>query len=215
LQAIFGAATPLQLYIPEEQQGETPFLSIASIINVPLASIHVEANAQTLERDNLIEYVRQTHKPIGFIDIDTDTIQFAKEADSTFRKVLVIVRINNQIGILLENNNDNYIMINLLPEQITDNWIIVDSQPAPAVYPEVRPKGLRKIGAPIGTPITAAVEAQAPVKRGLAKIGKPVVKAPLAEAPSVAPAVVPISKGISKIKKINTLRRNTPSAANP
>ena len=179
-----------------------------------MASIHVEANAQTLERDNLIEYVRQTHKPIGFIDIDTDTIQFAKEADSTFRKVLVIVRINNQIGILLENNNDNYIMINLLPEQITDNWIIVDSQPAPAVYPEVRPKGLRKIGAPI----TAAVEAQAPVKRGLAKIGKPAVKAPLAVAPAVAPsapAVVPVSKGISKIKKINTLRRNTPSAANP
>ena len=223
LQAIFGAATPLQLYIPEEQQGETQFLSIASMINVPLASIHVEANAQTLERDNLIEYVRQTHKPIGFIDIDTDTIQFAKEADSTFRKVLVIVRINNQIGILLENNNDNYIMINLLPEQITDNWIIVDSQPAPAVYPEVRPKGLRKIGAPI----TAAVEAQAPVKRGLAKIGKPAVKAPLAPlapevvvpavapevAPAVAPSVVPVSKGISKIKKINTLRRNTPSAA--
>jgi hypothetical protein len=121
-------------------------------------------------------------------------------------------------------------MINLLPDQITDNWIIVDSQPAPAVYPEVRPKGLRKIGAPI----TAAIEAQAPVKRGLAKIGKPAVKAPLAPlapavvapevapevvvpavAPSVAPAVVPVAKGISKIKKINTLRRNTPSAANP
>jgi hypothetical protein len=139
-----------------------------------------------------------------------------KEADSTFRKVLVIVRINNQIGILLENNNDNYIMINLLPEQITDNWIIVDSQPAPAVYPEVRPKGLRKIGAPVTSEVAVApavAPAVVPLKKGIAKIGKPVIQAPTEAISEIQPAA-PVKKGLAKIpKKNNTLRRST--AAEP
>lgn len=217
LENMFGAATSLYLYIPEEQTPESPFESIASIIGVPLTDIKLSRDAQILTSDNIIEYVRQTHKPIGFIDIDANTEYFAKDDTSTFRKVLVIVRVNNKIGVLLENNNDNYIMINLLPEKITDNWIIVESQPAPAVYPEVRPKGLRKIGAPVTSEVAVApavVPAVVPLKKGIAKIGKPVIQAPTEAISEVQPAA-PVKKGLSKIGKKNTLRRNTPSAAEP
>jgi hypothetical protein len=208
LENMFGTASSLYLYIPEEQTPETPFESIASIIGVPLTDIKLSRDAQTLTADNIIEYVRQTHKPIGFIDIDANTEYFAKEDASTFRKVLVIVRVNNKIGVLLENNNDNYIMINLLPEKITDNWVIVESQPAPAVYPEARPKGLqkiiskglRKIGAPAIVPVV--VPAAAPVKKGIAKVlPKSAIKEPVAPslAPAIEPAVESVKKGIAKI----------------
>jgi len=166
LQEIFGTDTPLYMHIPDDQDAETPFLSIASIVRVPLKELQIDNTAQTLTKENLMAYVSHTHRPIGFIDVDEQKFEFVKEDVNTYLTILVIVRINGTIGVLIENNMDNFISISLLPDSITDKWIIMRTA---TVIPSQPP----------GTVPLLAIRSIAPLRR---------IKALAPAAPATAPA---------------------------
>ena len=122
LRAIFPGSK-LDLYIPDEQNPASPFLSLLDILDVDLEDIGMTDASLTLTRDSLVRYVTQKSVPIGIIDLPD--IHVAKPEKGIFTTMLMFVRYKDRVGILLENDGENTISISLLPTAIDNSWIIV------------------------------------------------------------------------------------------
>jgi len=119
LAAILGEDTPLRLNVPEEGA----LMSFTGILGVTLEQLNVEYDATSLTREQMVNYVRITSKPIGMIDLrEEPIIQFVRPATGQFDRVTIMVFLPDQIGILVERDGDATVSIGLLPEQVQKRW---------------------------------------------------------------------------------------------
>jgi len=128
LRDILGENTELQLYVPEDQDPDKPFLSFLNVLEVPLEELKMNETTKALAPINLTRYALTTAKQIGYIDIDTDIpiMQFVRSRHDIAPMILVFVKSNNMIGLLIEQDKISDIHVSSLPSEI--KWQVMKSR---------------------------------------------------------------------------------------
>jgi hypothetical protein len=200
LAAILGEDTPRRLNIPDDGS----LMSFTGILGITLEQLNIEYNATSLTREQMVNYVRLTTKPLGIFDLKEEpTIQFVRPATGQFDQVTILVFLPDQIGILVERDGDATVSIALLPEQVQKRWeeagivtvkrrqVKIEEEPVPIiigqnpvlqpVIPLVAQKG--KEASLVVAPIREKIEViKAPRKKRIVKMeenepAKPAAKA--------------------------------------
>jgi hypothetical protein len=127
LEALLGENTRLRLSIPDVADITKPLMPFTGILGVTLDQLGLEDDAKIMNKDNLVNYVRVTSKPIGLIDLtgassNEDYIQFVRAGTGTFNSVTIFVFLPNETGILIEEEGEPTVKISSLPETIQDIW---------------------------------------------------------------------------------------------
>ena len=168
LQSILGE-TSLRLRIPPHAgQSLLPF---TAILGLTLGQLGLEENATRFNKNALIQYVRNTSKPIGIMNLTGDIpegekeVMFAKPAIGIFHAVTILVFLPGQTGILVEEDGVATVHLSNLPAAINERWKSAglvqmrQKQAIPADAPPV------EIGVnPVALPVPLVV--QAVQKRG-------------------------------------------------
>ena len=122
--AIFGENSKFRMMIPKtiKNSASHHFLPFTGILGVTMEQIGMKEN-ESMQLDNMIQYVRVTSKPIGVIHIGEEKpIQFAKPRTGIFDTVTILIYLSNgDIGILLEDGSSS-IPISQLPLFIQEQW---------------------------------------------------------------------------------------------
>ena len=116
LQTLLGEDSTLQFYVPDNQDPAQPFVSFSSILQIELDKINMAPTSTTLTEDNLTKYIKYMKRPIGCIDMDTNKRIYASPFDDKSGRILMFVRIGNQIGLLIEKEGDDTVPLALLPK---------------------------------------------------------------------------------------------------
>jgi hypothetical protein len=168
LQAILGE-TLLRLRIPPNAgQSLLPF---TAILGLTLGQLGLEETATRLNKNALIQYVRNTSKPIGMINLTGDIpenekeIMFARPAIGIFHAVTILVFLPGQAGILVEEDGVATVHLSSLSPVVNERWKSAGlvqmrlKQASPAIVPQI------EIGVnPAALPVPLVV--QAVQKRG-------------------------------------------------
>jgi hypothetical protein len=168
LQSILGE-TSLRLRIPPNA-GQL-LLPFTAILGLTLGQLGLEENATRFNKNALIQYVRNTSKPIGMINLTGDIpegekeVMFARPAIGIFHTVTILVFLPGQAGILVEEDGVATVHLSNLPAAINERWKSAGlvqmrlKQAIPAAAPPV------EIGVnPVALPVPLVV--QAAQKRG-------------------------------------------------
>jgi hypothetical protein len=146
-------------------------LPFTAILGLTLDQLGLEQNATRLNKNALIQYVRNTSKPIGMINLTGEIpegekeIMFARPAIGIFHAVTILVFLPGQAGILVEEDGVPTVHLSNLPPAVNERWKSAGlvqmrlKQAIPAVAPPV------EIGRnPVVAPVPLVV--QAVQKRG-------------------------------------------------
>lgn len=168
LQSILGE-TSLRLRIPPH--ADQSLLPFTAILGLTLGQLGLEENATRFNKNALIQYVRNTSKPIGMINLTGDIpegekeVMFARPAIGIFHVVTILVFLPGQAGILVEEDGVATVHLSNLPASINERWKSAglvqmrQKQAIPAAAPPV------EIGVnPVALPVPLVV--QAVQKRG-------------------------------------------------
>jgi hypothetical protein len=125
LQAILGE-TSLRLRIPPH--ADQSLLPFTAILGLTLDQLGLEQNATRLNKNALIQYVRNTSKPIGMINLTGEIpesekeIMFARPAIGIFHAVTILVFLPGQAGILVEEDGVPTVHLSSLPSAVNERW---------------------------------------------------------------------------------------------
>ena len=71
-----------------------------------------------MNKENLIQYVKHTLKPVGLIDINGT--QFIRPFTGSFDSITIFVFLPNMIGILIEEEGNPTVKISSLPKELQE-----------------------------------------------------------------------------------------------
>ena len=83
---------------------EVPLSAFQGILGITFEQFGVEEGATILTKDNLIQYVKHTQKPIGMIDLINNTTQFIRPFNGSFDSVTIFVFLPDRMGLLMEES---------------------------------------------------------------------------------------------------------------
>ena len=200
LEAIVGSDSSLRVYIPQDQDPARPFVSLQGILQVSLADLTIEEDAQRITKEQMYRYVTKTSMPIGFIEPGRP-IEFVKPEKGTHSSILIFIRVDDKIGVVLEREGDMYVSLSSLPSTIPDEWYTVRirapirKEPVEAKQPPLLVNAPKVPLPPVRAPITKTKRFNEPPSR--APIRAP-IRAPsaMAMAAATSSAVLPTPAGI-------------------
>ena len=125
---IFGKGSTYHVNIPPPHPSE-PFAPFATILGVTMEQIGMEPSDTMLTVEHMIQYVNETSRPIGIIDVrNRIDIQFAHPRTGQFDTVTIIVYMEDAIGILMEEGHST-IRIASMPTDLAAAWKIASVPP--------------------------------------------------------------------------------------
>ena len=131
LKEILGMDTPLRMIVPDVRSSSSrmpPLLPFTSILGLTLDRLGLSAVDIRFKRDNLKEYVKETNRPIGMINLsgqkepDEEIIQFVKPFTGSFQSVLILVFLPDRAGILIEKIGVSTVQVNQFAGQMKSRW---------------------------------------------------------------------------------------------
>ena len=114
LEELLGKDTPIRLRISDTLK---PF---QAILGITLDQIGLKEDARTMNKENLIMYVKQMSRPIGMIK--NKEVQFVRPVTGLFDSVTIFVFLENQIGLLIEEEGESTVKIASLPEELQEEY---------------------------------------------------------------------------------------------
>jgi len=147
LEEILGEDTVLRVSIPEVPNKSQPLMPFTGILGVTLGQLGLSDDATNIEKENLIKYVQTTSKPIGLIDISSDTddvtIEFVRPFTGAFDSVTIFVFLPEKIGLLIQEEGDSTVKIRALSSMLQDAWrdasvVQLRRRPVPVLIEEER-----------------------------------------------------------------------------
>jgi len=125
---IFGKGSSYHVNIPPPHPSE-PFAPFATILGVTMEQIGMEPSDTMLTIEHMIQYVNETSRPIGIIDVrNRIDIQFARPRTGQFDTVTIIVYMEDAIGVLMEEGHST-IRIASMPTDLDAAWKIASVPP--------------------------------------------------------------------------------------
>jgi hypothetical protein len=118
---IVGEDSHYHIDIPPLNQAE-PFAPFAAILGVTIEQIGMEPSDMMITVEHMIQYVNETSNPIGMINVKNSNIQFARPRTGQFNTVTVIVYLEDEMGILVEEEGNSTIRIASMPPMLVDAW---------------------------------------------------------------------------------------------
>lgn len=131
-----------------------PLMPLTALLAISFEQLGMETDAKLMGRDQLIQYVRHTTKPLGIIqmiDANEPVIQFAKPMGYHSSVMILVFLPNNRVGLLMEEEGNDSIQIETAPEALRSRWSeagIVQAKKKPKVGQE-EPMPQIVIGQPI------------------------------------------------------------------
>jgi hypothetical protein len=124
---IFGKGSSYHVNIPP--QSAEPFSPFAAMLGVTMEQIGMEPSDTMLTVEHMIQYVNETSRPIGIIDVrNRIDIQFVRPRTGQFDTVIIIVYMEDAIGVLMEDNHST-IRIASMPTDLASAWKIASVPP--------------------------------------------------------------------------------------
>jgi hypothetical protein len=93
------------------------FVAFQGILGITIEQLEIE-DATKMNKENLIQYVKHTSKPVGLID--SNGTQFIRPFTGSFDSVTIFVFLPGIIGILIEEEGNATIKISSLPEALQE-----------------------------------------------------------------------------------------------
>jgi hypothetical protein len=100
---------------------DVPLSAFQGILGITFEQFGVEEGATLLTKDNLIQYVKHTQKPIGMIDLINNTTQFIRPFTGSFDSVTIFVFFPDRTGLLMEEG-ESTVKINSLSEDLQEMY---------------------------------------------------------------------------------------------
>ena len=140
LQGMFEDS-PLQF-----QSSGQSLLPLMGLLGVTLEDLELEVDARGMSKDQMINYVRMTSKPIGVIQVgEEEPIHFVRPKLGAFDRVSILVFLPNQVGMVIEKVGDPTVPIDALPPAVLTRWkeagifkkkpriVVVEEDPVPFI----------------------------------------------------------------------------------
>jgi len=125
---IFGKGSTYHVNIPPPHPSK-PFAPFAAMLGVTMEQIGMEPSDTMLTVEHMIQYVNETSRPIGIIDVrNRIDIQFARPRTGQFDTVTIIIYMEDAIGVLMEDSNST-IRIASMPTELAAAWKIASVPP--------------------------------------------------------------------------------------
>lgn len=173
---ILGRGSPYRIDIPPPNRA-TPFAPFSAIIGATMEQIGMEPKDTMLTIEHMIQYVNETSRPIGMINVrDGIDVQFARPRTGQFNRVTVIVYLEGAIGILVEEEGNPTIRTALMPPKLNEAW--ENASVPPIVKRE--PVEERVLMVPGRNPVMAQQKRKPMVAR---LVQEPLVEVPFEEKP--------------------------------
>jgi len=116
LRDLFGDS-PLQF-----QSSGQSLLPLMGLLGITLEDLGIEWNAKTMTKEQMINYVRITSRPIGVIQQEEEPIHFVRPKVGAFDRVTILVFLSDQVGMIIEKEGDVTVPIAALPERVQQRW---------------------------------------------------------------------------------------------
>ena len=184
LRRILGDDSPFHVQYLSTADPARPLLPLEAILGFSLDALKINSSETVLKRDDLIQYVLASKLPIGMINLsgkhrEEPPIQFVTAKNEQVDVILILVFLQDEMGILVQEDDQHRVPIELLPNPIKRRWEDagrIDFSRAPPPGPVVprRPKPLVARAAQLDSSLVPA---------------EPQVR----KLPTVAPRVAPVS----------------------
>ena len=172
---VLGKGSPYRVDIPPHRAES--FAPFAAILGVTMEQIGMEPKDTVLTVEHMIQYVNETSRPIGMINVRNGIdIQFARPRTGQFNTVSVIVYLENAIGILVEEEGNPTIRTASMPSELEDAWENASVPPIVKREPEEE----RILLVPGRNPVMAKQKRKPMVAR---LVQEPLVEVPFVEKP--------------------------------
>lgn len=190
LKKLLGEDTIFSLWRPKPNT-KNPLIGFTPIFELSLEQLGLSMESTQFTRENLVNFVKQKKKPIGYIDFSVDSehpkIEFIKPSKDLYEKITIIVNLPDGAGLLIENIGDPTVTISNLPENILEHWVnasfirLMKIAPREENIPKEIDYRTRKIRASEKLPakqdeiIEIPVEEKPELKEAPKKIKKPII----------------------------------------
>ena len=208
--AVIGEGSPYHVIIPPANR--VPFAPFAAILGVTMEQIGMEPKDTMLTVKHMIQYVNETSRPIGMINVrNRIDVQFARPQTGQFDTVVIIVYLEDAIGILVEGEGNLTIRTTNMPPELDDAWENANLPPIVKREPEEE----RILMVPGRNPVMAKQKKKPLVARA---VQEPLVEVPFVEKPvgiqkeKRKPRVAASLAPASSIKKKPPVSQQTASA---
>ena len=125
LQTLLGADSTYGVKMIISPDASRPLMPLTALLGITFEQLGLETDATIMGRDQLIQYVRHTSKPLGMIqlvDSSEPSIQFAKPIGYHSTAMVLVFLPNQQYGILMEEEGNDSIHLENAPEAMRIRW---------------------------------------------------------------------------------------------
>jgi len=216
---IVGEDSPFHIDIPRSTSA-VPFAPFVAILGVTMEQIGMKPSDTILTIDNMIQYVNETSRPIGMINVRNGIdIQFARPRTGQFDTVTVIVYLEDALGILVEEEGNSTIRIASMPPALEEAW---ENANVPPIVKREEVEEPRILMVPGRNPVMAKQKRKPLVAKAIQEplvevpyVEKPVEVKKATRKPPVAPSLAPqvVKRKPSVAKSSTTVVRGKPSVA--